>query len=208
VTDGNDWRVSVYLRAPGAARRAVRALSAYQVQDELRRRVVRGRIQLRTDGRDIVILYASAQDVAVAAQQAASDLLAEHGMPAQIVVERWHAIAQQWEPADAPLPDDEAAARGERAQLDAAETRESLAFGAAMYEVRVELRSHRQVVELAARLAAEGYSVVRRWRFLVVGANNADQAAEFEAAIRKRAPEGAQISVYNQISPWPQRSDW
>jgi hypothetical protein len=129
-------------------------------------------------------------------------------MPAQIVVERWHPIAEQWEPADAPLPDDEAAARGERAQLDAAETRESLALSAAMYEVRVELPSHRQAVELAARLTGEGYSVVRRWRFLVVGANNADQAAEFEAAIRQQVPEGAQLSVYNQINPWPQRSDW
>lgn len=208
VTDGNDWRVSVYLRVPGAARLAVRALSAYQVQDELRRRVVRGRVRLRTDGRDVVFLYTPAQEVAVAAQQAASDLLAEHGMCAQIVVERWHSIAEQWEPADAPSPDDEATARGERAQLDAAETRESLALGAAMYEVRVELPSLRQAVELAARLAAEGYSVVRRWRFLVVGANNADQAAQFEAAIRQQVPESAQLSIYNQINPWPQRSDW
>jgi len=77
-----------------------------------------------------------------------------------------------------------------------------------MYEVRVDLPSRRQTVELASRLAAEGYSVVRRWRFLVVGANNADEAAEFEAAIRQQVPEGAQLSVYNQINPLPQRSDW
>lgn len=207
ATDRNDWRVSIYLHVPGAAPRAVRALSAYQVKDELGRRVVRGRVRLRTDGRDVVFLYTPAQDVAVAAQQAASDLLAEHRMPAQIVAERWHPVAQQWEPADAPLPDDEAAARGERAQLDAVETRESLALGAAMYEVRVELTSHRQAVELAARLAAEGYSVVRRRRFVVVGANYADQAAEFEEAIRQQVPEGAQLSVYDQINPWPRRSD-
>ncbi len=203
ATDGNDWRVSVYLRVPGAAPRPVRALSVNQVSEELGRRVVRGRVRLRTDGRDVVFLYTNAQDVAVAAHQAASDLLAEHGMAAQIVVERWHPVAQQWEPADAPLPDEQAGAAAERAQIDAAETRESLALGAAMYEVRVELLSHRQVVELAARLAAEGYSVVRRWRFLVVGANNADQAAEFEAAIRQQVPEGARLSIYNQIDPWP-----
>ena len=90
--------------------------------------MVRGRVRLRTDGRDVVFLYTPAQDVAVAAQQAASDLLAEHDMPGQIVVERWHPIAQQWEPQDAPLSDADAAARGERAQLDAAETRESLSL--------------------------------------------------------------------------------
>ena len=40
--------------------------------------------------------------------------------------------------------------RGRSARLDAAETRESLAFRAAMYTVRVELLSHREAVELAA----------------------------------------------------------
>ena len=84
---------------------------------------------------------------------------------------------------------------GERAQLDAAETRESLALGAAMYEVRAADLASPWAVELAARLAAEGYSVVRRRRFLVVGANNADQAAEFEEAIRQQVPEGAQLSA-------------
>jgi hypothetical protein len=34
-----------------------------------------------------------------------------------------------------------------------------------------------------------------------VAANNADQAADFEAAIRQQAPEDAQLSVYNQINP-------
>ena len=76
-----------------------------------------------------------------------------------------------------------------------------------MYDVRVELPSHRQTIELAARLAAEGYSVVRRWRFLVVGANNADQAAEFEAAIRQQVPEGAQLSLESHVSPFPPRYD-
>jgi hypothetical protein len=124
ATDSNDWRVSVYLRLPGAAPRTALALSASQVKDELNRRVVRGRVRLATDGRDVVFLYTNAQDVAVAAQQAASDLLAEHGMLlGQVVVERWHPSAEQWELADAPLPADDAAARAERTQLDAAETR-------------------------------------------------------------------------------------
>jgi hypothetical protein len=155
-----------------------------------------------------VDVYTRSGDATVAAQQVVGDPLAEHGVPAQVVVERWHPIAEQWELPEVPLPADEADARAERVPLDAAETRESLAFGAAIYEVRVELPSHRETVELAARLAAEGYSVVPRWHFLVVGANNADQAAEFEAAIRQQVPEGAQLSVYDQINPLPQRSDW
>ena len=73
----------------------------------------------RTDGRDTVFLYTHVQHVTVAAEQAASDLFAEYGMPAQIVIERWHPIAEQWEPADVLLPADEAAVHAERAQLDA-----------------------------------------------------------------------------------------
>jgi hypothetical protein len=208
ATDDNDWRVSVHLRVPDAAPQAAQALSASQVENQLQQRM-RGRVVIRTDGDDTVFLYTHVQDATAAAQQAVSDLLAEDGMPAQVVIERWHPSAEQWEPADVPLPADEAAARAERAGLDAAETRESLALGAAMYEVRVELPSHRDAVELAARLKAEGHSVVRRWRFVVIGANNADQAADFEAAIRQQVPEGADVSVYNQISPWPPgRAGW
>jgi ferredoxin-NADP reductase len=162
---------------------------------------------LQTHDRDVVFVYTRTQDAAAAAQQAISDLLAERSIPAQVVVERWHPIAEQWELPEAPLPADDAAERTERTLLDAAETRESLAFGAAMYDVRVKLPSHREVVELTASLAAEGYSVVRRWRFLIVGANNADQAAEFEAAIRQQAPEGAELSVESHINPNPPRYD-
>ena len=118
VTDGTDWRISVYLSVPGAAPRRIRPLSAYQVAKELRRRVP-GRLIPRTDGRDTVFLYTHAQQVTVAAEQAASDLLAEYGMPAQIVIERWHPIAEQWEPAEVSLPVDEAAVPPESAQRDA-----------------------------------------------------------------------------------------
>jgi len=49
--------------------------------------------------------------------------------------------------------------------------------------------------------------VVRRRRLLVVGAKNADQAAEFEAAIRQQAPEGAQLAVESHVNPNPARYD-
>jgi hypothetical protein len=41
---------------------------------------------------------------------------------------------------------------------------------------------------------------VRRWRFLVVGANNAGQAEEFAAAIRQQAPEGAIVTT-EEVGP-------
>jgi hypothetical protein len=73
-------------------------------------------------------------------------------------------------------------------------------MGIALFEVRVQLPTHRAAVALASRLQAEGYPVVRRWRFLVAGANNADQAEEFAARIRQEAPAGAVVSI-EEVGP-------
>jgi hypothetical protein len=194
ATDFNDWRVTARLRDAGQAQHAVHALSAQQVEGEIHGRLG-GRVAVGADGAQSVFLYTHTKDAASTARQVLSDLLAAHDMTADFTVDRWHPVAEEWEPADVPLPADEAALRAEREQVDAEETSESLAWGHALYEVRVQLPSHHESVALAARLVGEGYSVTRRWRFLVVGANNADQAAEFEAAIRREAPAGAQITV-------------
>jgi hypothetical protein len=66
--------------------------------------------------------------------------------------------------------------------------------------VRVQVPRHHEAVALAERLAAEKYSVVRRWRFLVVGANNADQAEEFAAKIRQEAPADAVVTT-EEVGP-------
>ena len=70
-----------------------------------------------------------------------------------------------------------------------------------MFEVRVQLGSHREAVALAERLKSEGYPVVRRWRFLVVGANNADQAEEFAATISKQAPAATAVQIEQVGAP-------
>jgi hypothetical protein len=194
ATDFNDWRVTAHLNDVGQAQQAVHALSAQQVEAEIHGRLG-GRVALGTDGARSVFLYTHTEDAAAAAQQVLSDLLTGHQMTADFTVDRWHPVAEEWEPADVPLPADDASIRAEREQVDVEETSESLASGHALYEVRVQLPSHHESVAFATRLAGEGYSVTRRWRFLVVGANNADQAEEFEAAIRREAPAGAQITV-------------
>jgi hypothetical protein len=61
-----------------------------------------------------------------------------------------------------------------------------------MWQARVELESHRDAVALAHKLQGEGYPVVRRWKFLIVGANNDDDAKALAEHIRQEAPSGAQ----------------
>jgi hypothetical protein len=194
ATDSNDWRVTVRLRQSGQAGHAAARLSAHRVEHQVHARLG-GRVMVGTEGRDELYLYTHSQDAATAARQAVANVLSGDGMDADYVIERWHPVEEEWQPADVSMPRTPAEIEAERARLDADETRESLASGHALFEVRVQLPSHREAVTLAATLHSQGYSVVRRWRFLVVGANNADQAEEFAATIRQEVPDGAVVST-------------
>ena len=198
-TDENDWRVTVRMREAGQAAQAAEHLSAHKVEAEVHQRLG-GRVMVGTGGGNELFLYAHTDAAAATAKQSVAEVLASHGIAADFSVDRWHPVAEEWEPADVALPDTPAEVRAERRQLDAEETSESLAAGHALFEVRVQVPAHREAVALADRLRGEGYSVARRWRFLVVGANNADQAEEFAAAIRPEAPKDAVISV-EEVGP-------
>jgi hypothetical protein len=192
--DTNDWRVTVRLGEGAKAGQAVSSISAHKVEEGVHR-ALGGRVVMGTDGHREVYLYAHTADAAAAARQAVSDLLSSQGTTADFVLDRWHPVAEEWEPADVALPETAAAIQAERERLDEEETSESLQSGHALFEVRVQMSTHKDAVALAARLKAEGYSVTRRWRFLVVGANNADQADEFAARIREEVPPGAVVTT-------------
>jgi hypothetical protein len=198
-TDSNDWRVTAKLSDAAAADQARARLSSHKVEREVHERLG-GKVVIGTGDRGELYLYAHSRDAAVTAQEAVTSLLASHGVHADFGIERWHPIEEEWQPADASLPRTPAEIQAERQRLDADETSESLASGHALFEVRVQLPSHHEAIALAARLRSEGYSVVRRWRFLVAGANNADQAAEFAAKIRQEAPAGAVVST-EEVGP-------
>ena len=81
---------------------------------------------------------------------------------------------------------------GRRQAREATESRRS---GYAAWEVRVELASPEATEELAERLEAEGFAVVRRSTFLLVGAVNEDQAHALAERLAEEAPEGSRIEV-------------
>jgi hypothetical protein len=199
ATDANDWRLTIRLRDDEQAGHAVRHLSSHQVETEVQRRLG-GRVVVGTDGSDGLFLYTRSRDAATTARESVEPLLAGHDIQAEYSLDRWHPVAEDWEAADIELPVTDAEVEAERRRLDAEETSESLAGGVALFEVRVQLPAHRDAVALADQLRADGYEVVRRWRFLVVGADNADQADEFAEAIRQRAPAGAVVST-EEVGP-------
>ncbi len=189
----NDWRVTVTLRDDDHARQLLESIREHEVEDDVRRQLG-GRVAVSADGRRI-FLYAASENAARQADQVVRQITAEHGLPADFALDRWHPIEEEWESADAAMPQTEEQRAAEHERLEEDETRESLETGHAQWEVRVDLPSHRAAVEFADRLKAEGRPVVRRWTLLVLGANDSDDATALAEAVRQEAPADAKVEV-------------
>jgi hypothetical protein len=193
VTDNNDWRVTISLPAPAHVEHVHRSLSTHEVEEDVHGRL--GRSVVVGAGDSQVFLYTGSEIAAEEAERVARGVLAQHGVQAEFALHRWHPIEEEWEAADAAMPRTEADRQAEHQRLLAAETAESLSTGYAQWEARVEFGSHHEAVALADKLRSEGKAVVRRWKFLVVGANNEDDARRLAEQIRQEAPPDATVSA-------------
>jgi hypothetical protein len=191
--DHNDWRVTISLTDPAHLDRARRSFSGRQVEEDVHRRL--GRAVAVGAGGSQIFLYAGTEIAAGEAERIARDELAAHGIQAEFALHRWHPIEEEWESPDAALPQGGAEQQAEHQKLLDDETAESLATGIAQWEARVEFGSHHEAVAMAAKLRSEGRAVVRRWRFLVVGASNEDDARELAGQLRREAPPDAVVSA-------------
>jgi len=191
VIDSTDWRVTISLADQGQAEQARRSFSEREVEEDVHLRL--GRNIAVGAGDEQIFLYAGTENAAREAEQVARDVLAEDGVKAEFTLDRWHPIEEQWESPDVAMPRTEAERQAEHQRLEDTETAESLATGTAQWQARVSLSSHHDAVALAHTLEGEGHAVVRRWKFLVVGANNEDEALELAEHIRSEAPPGATV---------------
>jgi hypothetical protein len=199
VADSDDWRVTLSVSDARAAQ-AQQSSSLREAEEDIRRQVGQGIGVGAGDAQ--IFLYAGTETAAGDAERIARDVLARHGIPAESAVHRWHPIEEQWEKPDVPMPQTEADREAEHQRLVDAETAESLASGKAQWEVRVELGSHRQAVALARKLEGDGRAVLRRWKFLVVGADNEDEARELAGQIRQDVPSDAAVMVEQAGVRW------
>ena len=200
MADSDDWRVTISV-SHARAGQAQQSLSLRQVEEDIRGQVGRG-IAVGA-GEAQIFLYADTETAAGDAERIARDVLAGHGMTAESVLHRWHPIEERWETPDVPMPETKAERQAERQRLVDAEAAESLATGVAQWDVRAELGSHRQAVALARKLESEGRTVIRRWKFLTVGANDEDEARELAGHIRQEAPPDAVVRVEQAGVGWP-----
>jgi hypothetical protein len=193
VTDGDDWRVTISLADQAQAGQARRALSGHEVEDDVLRQL--GRTIVVGAGDSQIFLYAGTEIAATEAERVARDVLAHHDIQPEFALHRWHPIEEQWESPDVVMPQTEAERQAEHQRLVDSETAESLAAGTGRWQARVEFPSHREAVALARKLEGEGLPVVRRWKFLIVGADNEDDARKLAGQIRQEAPPDAVVRV-------------
>jgi hypothetical protein len=196
----DDFRVRATFESPARAAAAARRLLEGTHERELGAGAG-DRVAVSLDERDReVFLYADSRQRAEAAQAALQRLARSEGWALEVELRRWHPVAEEWAHADEPLPASPEEVAAERAERVAQEREESRRRGAPEWEVRLALPSHRDTVELAERLRVEGIPSTRRWRYLLIGAEDEDTANSLAARLRAEAPPGTEVTVEGTLS--------
>jgi hypothetical protein len=180
----DDWRLSITLDDDGQASDVVASLREHEAPSELLHELG-GRVAVSRDDAT-VFCYADTRRAADAAARVLRDVLEQHGVAVEPRLDRWHPIEERWEDANVPLPASQEERRAERERLDDADEAASIATGIAQWEVRIEVGSPGEAEALADTLEQDGRSVVRRARFLLVGANDHDDAEELARSLEGR----------------------
>ena len=188
----DDLRLTVELSDDATAAELARWLAEVRLEPG-EREPLGERVIVSRDGPH-VFLYADSEERARRVERLVQ---AQLGHPAEgyVRLDRWHPVEQAWEDASVPLPRTEEELRVEHERQQAREAEDSRRSGGAEWEVRVELASHEDTVALAERLEAEGIPVVRRYTFLLVGAENEDGAHALAERLEREAPGRARIEV-------------
>jgi hypothetical protein len=183
----DEFRVQVKVQAPGEL---LDALKTVKLSDGANRELPRFAV---THEGDHIFMYADSLEAAERGRAMVQEAMSGHDLKGEVAISRWHPLEERWEDAAQPLPATEEQRAAEHDRLEALETEESLHAGHAEWEVRVTLPSHHDARSFAERLRGEGIPVNQRWRHLLVGANDEDDAKALAERIRVEAPEGSEI---------------
>lgn len=175
----DNWRIRVELGESAHANTLLGRLGLDLGSDESKRLAdeLAGRRLAVSNDDDTIFVYVSSPAEAERARQIVEAELGEEGIPAEVVTEHWLAEEERWS-GEPPAETWEA---------------EELEHGHAPWEVRVELPSHDEADKLADQLESEGYDVVRRWRYLIVGTASEEDANALAKRVHGEAEPGGQV---------------
>ena len=194
----DDWRLRIELEDERRAGELARRLSKSDLTHDLQT-TFRDRVVVSHDGAE-VFCYADTREQAEAAERAISRVAADTGWQIAVELRRWHPAAEEWEDPDKSLPRTEAEQAAEHAEVVQSERTESAEQGFPDFEVRVRCGSRHEAEKLAQRLEAEGIPSIHRWEFVVVAANDEDNAKVLGERIRAEAPAGSEVKVEASVS--------
>jgi len=176
----DDWRIRIELPEEAQAESLLGRLGLDLGTDDAKRlaQELEGRrLAVSRDGNELFV-YASTPAEAERARGILEAELADSGIEARTsAVERWLHEEERW--------------TGEPPQETWEE--EELERGYAPWEVRVERDSHAEAGELADELEGEGYDVVRRWRYLIVGTASEEEAKELAKRVHGEVEPGGEL---------------
>jgi hypothetical protein len=187
----DDWRLQIEAGEAGEA--MVEKLNSRELEHDLDE-AFGDTVIVSRDG-EVLFLYAGTREQAEAALALVQKLARENDWALAAELTRWHPDAQEWEGPDVPLPQNETERKAEHEEAIADERVAVGEDGEPVFEVRVELDSHRDAVRFAEQLEGEGLRVVRRWKYLVVGAGDEDAAQQLASRLREGAPVGSEVTV-------------
>jgi hypothetical protein len=189
----DDWRLRVDLHQDGLSNLLTARLESREFTHDLETSF-HDRVVVSTDGPEM-FCYTGTREQAERAEQVVRSVAAEHKWEVDFELKHWHPVAEEWRDPDEALPSDEAQRAAEHAELVEQQRLESAAQGHPNYEVRVQSRSHHDIVKLSEKLESEGLPVVRRWHFLLLGAADEDDAKVLAERLRSEAPEDSVITT-------------
>jgi hypothetical protein len=194
----DDWRLHVVLGDHGIARKLADSLGAGELEHALDDGYSE-RVIVSVDGHEL-FAYAGSREQVQGAADAISEVCRTRGWRADgLTLQHWHPVAEDWEDPDKPLPAGEGELEAERAELLDEERAESAEEGYPGWEVRVACESHHDTLALSERLDAEGLPHVRRWRYLLLGANDEQSAGELADRIRGELPASCAVTVEGSL---------
>jgi len=184
----DDWRIRVDLEEEHAEGLLERLRLDLGSESRKLAEELEGRRLVVSRDDDTLFVYAGSRPEAERARDIIEAELRETGAQGHVgPIEHWLAEEDRW--------DDEAPQEFEA-------EKEVLKEGLSPWEVRLEADSPEEAETLAAKLAADGYSVVRRYRFVLVGAHSEEEARELAKRLHGEAEASGEL-VYETLPQNP-----
>jgi hypothetical protein len=184
----DDWRIRIDLEEEHAESLLERlGLDLGSEARELAKDLEGRRLAVSRDD-DTLFVYAGSRAEAERAREIIEAELREADLEGRVgTIEHWLADEDRW--------DDEPPERFEA-------EREVLEHGLAPWEVRIEASSPEEAERLAKQLQDEGLGVLRRHRYVIVGATSEDEAQELAKRLHG-VPEASGQLVYEALPQNP-----